>query len=89
MPNIIQKMFGVEPDGVSSATKKGIKDATEGTPAVAVKTPAPTYKGAGGVDPRATVVLTDGRRITPESNAVLEEMLRKRDKKLGLPQATR
>jgi hypothetical protein len=80
--NLLQKMFGVEGDGVSVQTKAGIKKAVEGTE----DAPPPPSAGkpimGSTTDPKATVRLEDGRRITPESNAILEQMLRQRQARM-------
>ena len=73
-------MFGVGGDGVSAQTKAAIR-AAEGE----AKPPQePAFEGMGGstVDPNATVVLPDGRRITPQSKAILDQMLKQREERM-------
>lgn len=81
--NLIQRMFGVGGDGVSARTKAAIR-AAEGSPASEQETAAPASEGMGGstIDPNATVVLPDGRRITPQSKAILDQMLKQREAKM-------
>ena len=78
MPNIIQRMLGVEPDGVSMQTKRAMQEAGIANP----QQPAPQPQGnpimGSTVDPNATIVLPDGRRITPAQAEVLKALLRRR-----------
>ena len=80
--NLIQRMFGVGGDGVSAQTKAAIR-AAEGPPASEQEaTPASEGMGGSTVDPNATVVLPDGRRITPQSKAILDQMLKQREERM-------
>lgn len=78
--NLIQKMFGVDGDGVSARTKAALRAAEGAEP----PPQEPAYEGMGGstVDPNATVVLPDGRRITPQSKAILDQMLKQREERM-------
>ena len=80
MPNAIQRMLGVEPDGVSMQTKRAMQEAG----ILNAQQPAPQPQPQGNpimgstVDPNATIVLPDGRRITPAQAEVLKALLRRR-----------
>ena len=78
--NLIQKMFGVSGDGATARTKAAIR-AAEGE---ATPPQEPAFEGMGGstVDPNATVVLPAGRRITPQSKAILDQMLKQREERM-------
>lgn len=86
MPNTLQRVLGVAPDGVSMETKKALLEAGVLQP----QQSPPPQTGApimgSTVDPNATVVLPDGRRVTPAQAAILQEMLRRRAQGRPIPQ---